>query len=65
MFEGLFQPMHLLVIFVIAVLVFGPEKTSGSGEGAWRVRFVNSRKQLAGMKKTPLCLLGQLKNRMK
>jgi hypothetical protein len=26
MFEGLFQPMHLLVIFVIALLIFGPKK---------------------------------------
>jgi mttA/Hcf106 family len=26
MFEGLFQPMHLLVIFGIALLVFGPKK---------------------------------------
>ena len=25
MFEGLFQPMHLLVILVIALLVFGPK----------------------------------------
>jgi sec-independent protein translocase protein TatA len=37
MFEGLFQPMHLLVIFGIALLVFGatklPELGKGSGEG--------------------------------
>jgi sec-independent protein translocase protein TatA len=26
MFEGLFQPMHLLVILIIALLVFGPGK---------------------------------------
>ena len=26
MFEGLFQPTHLLVIFGIALLVFGPKK---------------------------------------
>ena len=25
MVEGLFQPMHLLVIFFIALLVFGPK----------------------------------------
>jgi Sec-independent protein translocase protein TatA len=30
MFEGLFQPMHLLVIFGIALLVFGPKKASGT-----------------------------------
>ena len=26
MLEGLFQPMHLLMIFGIALLVFGPKK---------------------------------------
>lgn len=26
MFEGLFRPMHLLVILVIALIVFGPGK---------------------------------------
>ncbi len=26
MFEGLFQPMHLLIILVIALLVFGPKR---------------------------------------
>ena len=30
MFEGLFQPMHLLVIFGIALLVFGPKKLPGT-----------------------------------
>jgi len=33
MFEGLFQPMHLLVIFGIALLVFGPKKLSELGKG--------------------------------
>ena len=33
MFEGLFQPMHLLVIMVIAVLVFGPKKLPELGKG--------------------------------
>lgn len=37
MLEGLFQPMHLLVIFFIALLVFGPKKLpeldKGIGEG--------------------------------
>ena len=37
MFEGLFQPMHLLVVFGIALLVFGtkklPELGKGIGEG--------------------------------
>ena len=31
--EGLFQPMHLLVILVIALLVFGPKKLPELGKG--------------------------------
>jgi len=33
MFEGLFQPMHLLMIFGIALLVFGPRKLPELGRG--------------------------------
>ena len=33
MFEGLFQPMHLLVIFGLALLVFGPKKLPELGRG--------------------------------
>ena len=33
MFEGLFQPMHLLLILGIAVLVFGPKKLPELGKG--------------------------------
>lgn len=33
MFEGLFQPMHLLIIFAIALLVFGPKKLPELGKG--------------------------------
>ena len=33
MFEGLFQPMHLVVIFVIALLVFGPRRLPELGRG--------------------------------
>jgi len=32
MFDGLFQPMHLLVIFGIALLVFGPKKLPELGK---------------------------------
>jgi sec-independent protein translocase protein TatA len=32
MIEGLFQPMHLLVIGVIAMLVFGPQKLPQIGK---------------------------------
>jgi sec-independent protein translocase protein TatA len=33
MFEGLLQPTHLLVIFGIALLVFGPKKLPELGRG--------------------------------
>jgi sec-independent protein translocase protein TatA len=33
MFDGLFQPMHLLVIFGIALLIFGPKKLPELGKG--------------------------------
>ncbi len=33
MFEGLFQPMHLLVILVVALLIFGPQKLPELGKG--------------------------------
>lgn len=31
--EGLFQPLHLLVIVVVALLVFGPKKIPELGKG--------------------------------
>jgi sec-independent protein translocase protein TatA len=33
MIEGLFQPMHLLVIIGIVLLVFGPKKLPELGKG--------------------------------
>ena len=33
MFEGLLQPMHLIVIVGIALLVFGPKKIPELGKG--------------------------------
>ncbi len=33
MFEGLFQPMHMLIILVIALVVFGPGKLPELGSG--------------------------------
>ena len=33
MIEGLFQPMHLLVIVGIALLMFGPKKLPELGKG--------------------------------
>jgi sec-independent protein translocase protein TatA len=35
MFEGLFQPMHLLLIAGLALLVFGPKKIPELGKGLW------------------------------
>jgi sec-independent protein translocase protein TatA len=31
--EGLFQPMHLILIFAIALLLFGPKKLPELGKG--------------------------------
>jgi sec-independent protein translocase protein TatA len=31
--EGLFQPLHLLVILVIVLLIFGPKKLGDLGKG--------------------------------
>jgi sec-independent protein translocase protein TatA len=31
--EGLFQPTHLLVIFLIALIIFGPKKLPELGKG--------------------------------
>ena len=33
MFEGLFQPMHLIVILFIVLLIFGPGKLPEVGKG--------------------------------
>ena len=33
MFEGLFQPMHLMLIAGIALLIFGPKKLPELGKG--------------------------------
>lgn len=33
MFEGLLQPVHLLIILVVGVLVFGPKKIPELGKG--------------------------------
>jgi len=33
MFEGLFQPMHLILILIIALVIFGPGKLPELGKG--------------------------------
>lgn len=32
MFEGLFQPMHLLILLVIVLIIFGPSKLADLGK---------------------------------
>jgi len=33
MFEGLFQPLHLIILIAIALLVLGPKKLPELGKG--------------------------------
>ncbi len=33
MLDGLFQPTHLIIIFAIALLIFGPKKLPELGKG--------------------------------
>ncbi|MBZ5604066.1 MAG: twin-arginine translocase TatA/TatE family subunit [Acidobacteriia bacterium] len=33
MFEGLLQPMHLIIILAVGVLLFGPKKIPELGKG--------------------------------
>lgn len=33
MFEGMFAPMHIIVVMVIVLLVFGPQKIPELGKG--------------------------------
>ena len=33
MIEGLFQPMHLVIIFAVALFFFGPKKSPDLGKG--------------------------------
>ena len=33
MFEGIMQPMHLVLILLIALIFFGPSKLAGLGKG--------------------------------
>lgn len=33
MFEGIFQPMHLILIVGVALLIFGPKKLPELGKG--------------------------------
>ena len=42
--EGLFQPLHILLIIGIALLLFGPSKFADLGKG-WEKAFGISRPQ--------------------
>ena len=37
MFEGILQPMHLLLILVVALVVFGPKNLPAIGKGLGEV----------------------------
>jgi len=55
MFEGLFQPLHLLVIFGIALLVFGPKKLPELGKGIGEgIRGFKSAMKEEGMPVSPI-----------
>ena len=47
--EGLFQPWHLIIIFAIALLIFGPKKLPELGKGLGE----GYRALKEGMKDTP------------
>jgi sec-independent protein translocase protein TatA len=49
MFEGLFQPTHLIILFAIALLIFGPKKLPELGKGLGE----GFRALKEGMKDTP------------
>jgi sec-independent protein translocase protein TatA len=57
MIEGLFQPMHLLIIAGIALLIFGPKKLpelgKGMGEGIRGFKAAMQEKNEAPAAKTP------------
>jgi TatA/E family protein of Tat protein translocase len=52
MFEGLFQPMHLLVIAGLALLIFGPKKLPELGKGLGEVGLRGSKSAMSAGVKT-------------
>jgi sec-independent protein translocase protein TatA len=58
MFEGLFQPTHLIIIFAIALLIFGPRKLPELGKGLGE----GIRALKEGMKDNPTASGEQAKN---
>jgi sec-independent protein translocase protein TatA len=57
MLEGLFQPMHLMIIAGIALLIFGPKKLpelgKGLGEGIRGFKAAMQAKEEAPVLKVP------------
>jgi sec-independent protein translocase protein TatA len=57
MLEGLFQPMHLMIIAGIALLIFGPKKLpelgKGLGEGLRGFKAAMAGKEEAAVLKAP------------
>jgi len=58
MFEGIFQPMHLLIIAGITLLIFGPKKLpelgKGMGEGIRGFKAAMQGKEDAPVSKPPM-----------
>jgi len=58
MFEGLFQPMHLMIIAGIALMIFGPKKLpelgKGLGEGIRGFKSAMQAKEAAPESKAPV-----------
>ena len=53
MFEGLFQPLHMIVILAIALIIFGPGKLPEIGAGLGK-SIREFKKALSADEKSPL-----------
>lgn len=68
MFEGLFQPMHLLVLAVIALFVFGPRrlpelgKSLGDGIRALKAGLNDTPAQAAASAEEPKATRADIRN---
>ncbi len=61
MFEGLFQPMHLLLILLVVLIVFGPGKLPELGEGLGKS--INAFKKAVKEEETKATLVEQKEER--
>jgi sec-independent protein translocase protein TatA len=66
MLEGLFQPMHLIVILAIALLVVGPKKLPELGAGIGK-SIREFKKAMSGLDKSSIdtAPAGEVKQEMK